>query len=61
MIVIFECSHPGQLKPGRFRSKLGGRRFIRYWWLFFSVTLWPGDLQEYGDAVRGAEWIKERK
>ncbi len=58
MVVIFEVSTPPILKPGVFRSVLGGRKYRRAWWLFFSVSWWPGDLQEYGDAVRDAEWRK---
>lgn len=57
MIVIIEFGRPAQLKPGRFRSTLGGRTFRRVWWLFVSISIWPGDLQEYGEACRGAEWV----
>jgi hypothetical protein len=56
VVVIFEVSNPPIWKLGAFRSQLGGKKYRRIWWLFFSVSWWPGDLQEYGDAIRGAEW-----
>jgi len=59
MVVIFEMSQPPIWKPGQFRSILGGHRFRRVWWIWFSISWWPGDLQEYGDAVRQAEWRKK--
>jgi hypothetical protein len=58
MIVIFEASGPAIWKPGQFRSLLGGRKYRRVWWLWFSVSWWPGDVQEYGLAIRGAAWVR---
>ena len=51
-------SGPPIWRIGTFRGKLGGRTFRRIW---FAVAVWPGDLQEYGDAVRGAEWKSKTK
>lgn len=54
-MIILECDiHP--VWPGSFQSLLGGRQFRRWWFLWFAVAYWPGDLKEYGEACRGAEW-----
>ena len=55
MIIIFECSRPA-LPPGRFKSNLGGKRFRRWWFLWFAVAFWPGDLHDYGEACKDGEW-----
>lgn len=57
MLVMFEISRPFQLRPGRRRSTLGNRTFRRWWWLWFAVTIYPARLDEYGEAVRGGEWV----
>lgn len=58
MVVILETGTPF-LKPGKIRTTLGGKPFRRYWFGWFALAIWPGDLQEYGDAVRGGEWVKK--
>lgn len=57
-MIAFECGPPFQWSPGRFRSTLGGKRYRRYWWLWFAVTIYDGDMKDYGDALRsgGVEW-----
>ena len=57
VIVIFEAALPPIWKPGQFKSTLGGKTYRRFWWLCFSLSFWGGDLKEYGDAVRHAEWV----
>tara|TARA_A100001391_G_scaffold129782_2_gene88977 strand:- start:17 stop:232 length:216 start_codon:yes stop_codon:yes gene_type:complete len=57
VIVIIEIDRPCQIKPGLFRSTVGGRPFTRVWFLWFGLTHWPGDLREYGVAMRGAAWV----
>lgn len=62
MVIQFEIAGPCQLKPGVFRSWLGSqkhgglRRYRRAWWLWFSVSYWPGDLFELSEGIREGEW-----
>ena len=56
MIFIFEISGPFKLLPGVFRSKIGGKRFIRFWWLYFAVGVYWGDLYHYNKSLKYTEW-----
>lgn len=62
MVIQFEVAGPIQLKPGYFKSLLGSerhgglRRYSRVWWLWFSVSYWPGDLFELSEGIRVGEW-----
>lgn len=56
MVVVVEVSRPWVWKPRRFASVLGGRRYCRVWWMYFAVAWWPGDMVEFGDAIRRGEW-----
>ena len=58
-MVMIEFDSGIRWSPGRFRSTIGGRKFRRFWWLWFAVTWFAGDLKEYGDVLRSGtvEWI----
>lgn len=60
MILIFECDNKPikNWKIGKFKSTLKNKyKFHRYWWRWFAVTYFTGDLKEYGDAIRDSVWI----
>ena len=45
-------------KPGYFRSTVGGRKYRRFWWIFFAVTFYAGDQHQFGQAIESGmtEW-----
>ncbi len=57
MTIIFECDGKTNWKPGIFRSQLGKHTFRRVWWAWFAITLYSGDLKEYGEAA--GHWVDE--
>lgn len=66
MVITFEVSRPFRLRPSMCRTLLVSddppRRFWRYRravWLWFAVAYFPGDGQEYHDAMQGSEWVAE--
>jgi len=57
-MVIIEISRPIQLKAGFFKSKINGKIFIRFWWLWFAIAWTPLCLKTYDDTIRSGktEW-----
>jgi len=56
-VIIFEFGPPCQFKPGVFRSIVGGRKYVRRWFLWWAITWFDGDLKQYADSIRsGTEW-----
>jgi hypothetical protein len=58
MLVMIEFDSSPHWKPGRFRSKLGGRNYQRIWWMWVALSWWPGNQKEYGEAIQNAAWIE---
>ncbi len=55
MLILFEFDGK-PIRPGIFRSRLGGKRFVRVWCLWFAIAVFPGSIREYGEACRNSEW-----
>lgn len=60
MLLMVECDGtriPG-LRYGKFKGTINGKRFVRFWWKWFAVAYYAGDLKEYTDTVRSGktEW-----
>ena len=55
MIIILECRNP-PIRPGWFRSEVGGRPYLRVWCCWFAITYWTGEQSEFGNALRDSEW-----